>query len=369
LTEKGISISQLLDNEKFSKGDLIKSDKKSISETNNNKIEQFLNGVTILLRPLFVKRYIIRIKENYPDELILHFYTKEERDTFKEKIESTIEKYRENKKTQSVEQRVVEKEQIRIESNKLRESVESEINKLDKDGNGKVDILEGEEFNLLLKKHQKRIIEIDRNYVKQFVQVSNYLKIKNLNIQTFFDKIKTTDYSWRELTFDEKFHKVWGESKDKDECKKIMDDRDYQCSHMNEIVDLFKNQIHTYNLILLNSLNMITSLVKDDMITFYEIYESFDKLNMFNSNWENEVSQKLNNISDGITNLMFSVQEMGDSIVNELSNLTYVTEELNKSVTNQLEDIESSLNFNNLLNSVQTYQMYKVNKNTKSIDN
>ena len=58
---------------------------------------------------------------------------------------------------------------------------------LDKDGNGEVDVTEGNEFNLLLKKHQKRIIEVDRNYVQQFVKVSSYLRNKkgkySINIQ------------------------------------------------------------------------------------------------------------------------------------------------------------------------------------------
>ena len=43
---------------------------------------------------------------------------------------------------------------------------------------------------------------------------------------------------------------------------------------------------------------MVGALVSEDLITFYEIYESFDKLGMFNSNWENEVSKKLQNIGE-----------------------------------------------------------------------
>ena len=57
--------------------------------------------------------------------------------------------------------------------------------------------------------------------------------------------------------------------------------------------------------------------------------------------------------------------------VNEISNLSYVTQEsfkeLNQSVTKELSSIDSSIKFNNLLTGIQTYQMYKVNKNTKSL--
>lgn len=33
--------------------------------------------------------------------------------------------------------------------------------------------------------------------------------------------------------------------------------------------------------------------------------------------------------------------------------------------TNQLNEINSSININNLLASIQAYQLYKINKNTK----
>ena len=47
-------------------------------------------------------------------------------------------------------------------------------------------------LTLLLKKHQKSIVEVDRNYVQQFVKVSSYLKTKKGNIQSIFNSIKDT---------------------------------------------------------------------------------------------------------------------------------------------------------------------------------
>jgi hypothetical protein len=230
------------------------------------------------------------------------------------------------------------KEQQRIEN--LNESQTNILKELDKDGNGEVDVVEGNDFNLLLKKHQKSIIEIDRTYVQQFVKVSSYLKTKKNNVQLIFNSIKDTSNE----------------------------------EELNEYVGILKNEIHSYSLILFNSLNMIVSLVEDDMITFYEIHESFDKLNIFNSNWENEVSQKLSNIGNelrnignGLSNLMYSIEEMGQNIVNEIGHLSYVTEESNQMLSNQLQDIDSSLQTNNLLTGIQTYQMYKINKNTKGL--
>lgn len=140
---------------------------------------------------------------------------------------------------------------------------------------------------------------------------------------------------------------------------------------LNEQIHLIKNQIHTYELLIFHSINMIGAIVAEDMIVFYEICESFDKLGMFNSNWESEVSEKLINIGDKLDDLMYSIYRTEQNIVSELSKLSYITQEsfedLNRSVTSQLKEVEYSINMNNLLSGIQAYQLYKINKNTKSL--
>jgi hypothetical protein len=231
---------------------------------------------------------------------------------------------------------IKKEDEIRLEELSNRKI--SLIKDLDKDFNGLVDLIDGESFNKLMTKNQKSIIEIDKNYIQKFVKISMYLKTKKSNTQKIFDSIKDTKND----------------------------------TELNELVNLLKNQIHTYELLVFHSVSMITSLVDSDLITFYEIYECFDQLGVFNSNWENEVSDKLTNIGDGIRDLMYSIYQMENKIVNSVENLTYVTQdsfkELNISVNNQLSSIDSSIKFNNLLTGIQTYQMYKINQNTKRIN-
>ena len=116
---------------------------------------------------------------------------------------------------------------------------------------------------------------------------------------------------------------------------------------------------------------MISSILNEDLITFYEIYESFDKLKIFNSTWENEVSEKLTDIGDGLSELMFSINKMEQNIVSEIGNLTYVTQEsmrdLGNTVSKELDSVNSSIKFNNLLTGISTYQLYQINKSTKSL--
>jgi hypothetical protein len=116
---------------------------------------------------------------------------------------------------------------------------------------------------------------------------------------------------------------------------------------------------------------MINSIVKDDLITVNEIYEEFDKLKMFKTDHEKEVSQKLSDIGDGLSSLMYSINSMERNIVSGLTTLSYVTHDgfsdLNNSLSRELHDINSSIDTNNLLTGIQTYQLYKINKNTKSL--
>ena len=211
---------------------------------------------------------------------------------------------------------------------KLENSKKSILNELDKDGNGIVDVVEGNEFNLLFKKHQNLIKEIDKKHIQEFVKVSSYLKTKKNNIQLIF--------------------------------KSIMDTPNEQT--LNQYFEILKDDIHSYNLVLYNSLNLIISLIEDDMITFYEIHERFDNLNIFDSKHERDVSLKLSKIGDGLKELMFTIEEMGRNIEGQLSDLSYVTEQSSLSLKSQLQQVDSSLKTNNLLTTINTYQTYKLRK-------
>ena len=111
---------------------------------------------------------------------------------------------------------------------------------------------------------------------------------------------------------------------------------------------------------------MIVSLVEDDMITFYEIHEMFDTVNMLDSKHEKDVSQKLTNIGDGLKDLMYEVRSMGNKISNSIKDLSYVTEESNKQLEKQLSDINSTIKVGNFMNLINTYQNYKTNRKLNS---
>ena len=68
---------------------------------------------------------------------------------------------------------------------------------------------------------------------------------------------------------------------------------------------------------------------------------------------------------------MYSINSMERNIVSGLNTLSYVTQDgfsdLNSSLSRELQSIDSSIQSNNLLNTIQTYQLYKINKQTKGL--
>ena len=118
---------------------------------------------------------------------------------------------------------------------------------------------------------------------------------------------------------------------------------------------------------------MMLSLVKDDLITFYETYEKFDQLKIFESNWESEVSKSLNDIKElnvqtiqQLMSISKQIQSMEESIVTGLKvsadQITASIDGMNDSLTKELEGVNDKLWWNNVFQTIQIYQNRKTNE-------
>ena len=188
-------------------------------------------------------------------------------------------------------------------------------------------ILDNNLYFDILKNNQSKIIEIDREYVQKFIKLNNYLKEKSSNLSVILDKII---YNLE------------------NEPKEFIVERE-------EEINFFKGLVYSYNLMVNQSIVMVTSLVEDDMIVFYETYEVFDKMNVFNTNWENEVNDKLSEINESLQDLNFSIRglmnqmrDMERNIVNGLQSINTSIGSLENSVNKQLSETNSRLKYDNL---------------------
>lgn len=66
---------------------------------------------------------------------------------------------------------------------------------------------------------------------------------------------------------------------------------------------------------------------------------------------------------------MNEIRIMGNKIVKSIDDLTYITKESMNQIDKRLGEIDSTIKTNNFLTLINTYQSYKINKNTKNIKN
>jgi hypothetical protein len=240
----------------------------------------------------------------------------------------------------------VDLKQELIKTNQTKSEVKNIIlSEFDKDNNGKLDILEGDNLLMdLIEENQSLIVSFDHLLIKNLIKLNKLLITKKNNLSKVFEILKSVEHQ----------------------------------NDLNDILTILRQGIENYQLLLFHSINMVVCIKEKNLIVYYELYETFDELGVFNSTWENEMSEKLSNIDlklstviSTLKDVIFSFKSMEQSVTNKFDQLTYITkssfEKLNKSVNKELKSIRSGVQLNNLMTGFQSYQMYKMNKNTKSL--
>ena len=210
---------------------------------------------------------------------------------------------------------------IKKDKEKTDKSIYKFLKDYDKDKSGSLDLIESNGFSDLLKKYQKDIIEVDKVYIQNFVKLSSFLK-------------KTSD------ELDRTFHLIT-----KSQSSKAFEDR----------MNIFSLQYQAFTTILLHSYNMILSLTRGELIEFYEIYEVFDELHIFDNKYEKTMINKLDDLIESNISLEKNIIKGFDRI--ELS-----IDRMNESLTRELKGINNKLWWNNAFQMVQIFQNRKLNK-------
>ena len=210
--------------------------------------------------------------------------------------------------------------------------------KYDSKNNGIIDVTESNDLMKLIEKNNDLIIESSKNdnkpYIQSFVKLNNFLNNKERSIQLYFDYVKSN---------------------------KIQNLLEFDYS-----IQILEKQIKSYNLILFNSLGMVNSLCNGNMIIFYQIYECLDQLNVWNTNWENEMNNELKNINKNFDILTKKIDSLEQNIIEGFSNLNKTISggfnELQHSIVKELKVINSNVDYGNLFSAISSYQLYKLNK-------
>ena len=211
-----------------------------------------------------------------------------------------------------------------------------------------------DEVNNILKSKESEIQskekEFQTNFIQDFIRTLNFIdenikNSKNLNLR-FQGRIERKTYESTEFI-----------------------------EQLNKLIESENLFITTNSSILFGLVDMIRSIIYDDRVRFYQIYEKFDKMRIFNSQHQNDVLNSLNSINDNLVELNSNIEtltntidNLGKELISSIRELKFEVSYLNDTISSQLQNISTKLDVNNLLNVVQTYQLWRINSNTKSIN-
>ena len=283
--------------------------------------------------------FVVKSKDDYQSNFTFHdniqkfceFICDEKwNDVMKEEIQLATDKF--------IRIENIKKDKKRQEAKKLREVKDEFISKFDTNNNRKLDIIEDDGFNTFLRTNQAKIMKIDPSYIQKLVKLSHFLRDKGKNLQQTFGLIL--------------------KSKNNDD--------------LNKIKKNFEIQIVAYSITMVKSFEMLLAVSKEDLITFFDLYEEFDSLGIFNSNWEKELTSTLSEIKEinkstlkQMILLSDQMVEMEKSMMNGFSKLDKLDDsinKMNKSLTKELKGINNKLWWNNVFQMAQIYQNRKTNK-------
>lgn len=132
-----------------------------------------------------------------------------------------------------------------------------------------------------------------------------------------------------------------------------------------ELGDIMKpvleNQIKTLEFYNNMALAMIVFYLNDKKIRYYEIYEAFEKLGVFDSTWQKNVLNKLDNIEIRLAQISNQLTELNQNFITLIDS--------SNNLVSELKEINSGIMTNNMLQAITVYQTWRINKNTKSLRN
>ena len=129
----------------------------------------------------------------------------------------------------------------------------------------------------------------------------------------------------------------------------------------NVMKPVMENQIKTMEYYKNIAEAMVIFYLNDKKIRYFEIYEAFEKLGVFDTTWQKNVLNKLDNIEIRLAQMSNQLTELNQSFISLV--------ESSENVVSELKEINSGVMTNNLLQAITAYQTWRVNKNTKSMLN
>lgn len=126
----------------------------------------------------------------------------------------------------------------------------------------------------------------------------------------------------------------------------------------NVMNSVMENQIKTIEYYRNMAIAMIIFYLSDKKIRYFEIYEAFEKLGVFDSTWQKNVLNKLESIDNRLAKINNQLTELNQNFISLVQS--------SENIASELKEINSSIMTNNMLQAIIAYQTWRINKNTKN---
>ena len=236
--------------------------------------------------------------------------------------------------------------------------------------NGKIVLTEFNDLKKVLSLNQIDLVEFDRDFIKKIIFTFNFLNNLGKDIRTS----------------EEKFQKI-------------------NSSELVEILfETLFSEIRIYNYLFLMISKQIENALSNDYISYHEVNTIFDSMGIYITNSEKTTHELLKKISEGqdtlsdqlnliskqLSSIELGINSLNENVINltrsvmslemtmkngfeEMSNnLQSIGNSINEgfsSISQNLTKIHSSIQYNNLITTINAYQNYKINKKVTKLLN
>jgi hypothetical protein len=122
----------------------------------------------------------------------------------------------------------------------------------------------------------------------------------------------------------------------------------------NQLAPTLQSQISTLDFYKNMGIAMYVFYVNDNKIRYYEIFQAFEQLGVFDSTWQKNVLSKLGNIEERLQSIDNSLVSLNDKFQSLVQS--------NEKICDELKSINSSIVTGNMLQAFTAYQTWKSNK-------
>jgi hypothetical protein len=179
---------------------------------------------------------------------------------------------------------------------------------------------EFEEFIML---HEDKIAKIDVKHLHSFVKLSSFLSTKENSIKS------QSNY---------------------------LIEKTYEIGDLNDLQEKINNQISLYHSLYLLSINMVVALIEEKSIMFFKIYELFDRQGVFNSVWQKEISNILNEVNSNIKEVINKIDSLEFTLGAEIRSLENSLSDrildMQKSTEESLGSIGARINYGSMVSTM-----------------